>query len=183
MKRGSPLSRVAAGLLLVAVVALLYAIVGLPLQSAYREANAAIGNARLALARLEDGARRQARIVASLDEFDGQALMIAGDTDGNATAALQSLFQEILETHRAELVSIEALPAVDVAAFRAIRLRVQFTAGHAGLTGVVRALEDGRPVVFLDNLTVSARSSRVVGVERPLDVRVELTAFRSGGAT
>lgn len=157
-----------------------YLVVGEPLRQAYGEANAAVADARRLLTAAERNSERRAALERSVAADTGGPLLLSGESDGSATAALQTLLQSVLEDTAAELISVEALPSAPDGAYSAIRLRAQFSIGHDALPRALHALESGRPVVFLDNLTISARSARAVGVERPLDVRVDLTAYRPG---
>jgi len=181
---GSVASRLTALLLLVAVLVVAYALIGWPLQSAYQEALADIGDRRHALARLNAAQARDDVLAARLESGGDttRSAIVLAETDSSAAALLQSHLQTLLETADAELTSIEALPSDDGGDYRAVRVRAQFTTGHDGLRQVLFALESGRPTVFLDNLTVSARSVRAFGVDRPLDIQVDLTAYRGAGS-
>ena len=108
---------------------------------------------------------------------------ITAETDSSAAALLQSHLQTLLENNAAQLTSIEALQNKTRVSHRTVSLRAQFTTGHEGLRQILFALEAGRPVVFLDNMTISARSVRAFGVERPLDIQVDLTAFRDSDSS
>lgn len=181
MTRGSPASRFTALLLLAATIIVAYALIGWPLQSAYQEALANIGDRRLALARLDAAKTRDRALAATLRTREKSAgnPVIAAETDSSAAALLQSHLQALLEDNAAQLTSVEALQGETTDPYRAVSLRAQFTTGHEGLRQILFALEAGRPVVFLDNMTISARSVRAAGVERPLDVQVDLTAYRN----
>ena len=180
MTRGSSVSRLTALLLLAATILAAYALIGWPLQSAYQEALANIVDRRLVLARLDAAKMRDSALAATLrsrEDSTGNPV-IAAETDSSAAAFLQSHLQTLLEANAAQLTSVEALQSDTRDSYRGVSLRAQFTTGHEGLRQILFALEAGRPVVFLDNMTVSARSVRAIGVERPLDVQVDLTAFR-----
>jgi len=180
MNRGSLLSRLAALLLLLVVLAAGYVVIGVPIRHAYDQANREIAANRLQLAIAEREAQRRVATAAALQRGpDAGPLVLTAASDSSAAASLQTALQSILETHAAQLVSIETLPGAGAGGFRSVRLRVQFSTDHLGLPNVLHALEAGRPVVFLENLTIHARSSRATGVDRPLDVQVDLTAFRA----
>lgn len=181
MNRGTPTSRAAAFLLLIAALVVAYGLIGWPLQSAYQNSLVNIAEQRLALARLEAAQARSDALLARQRSGDGNDLnpLVLAETDGSAAAILQSHLQSLLETNGAELTSVEALQAEAHGQFRAINVRAQFTTGHEALREILFALESGRPVVFLDNVTISARSVRAFGIDRPLDIQVDLTAFRA----
>jgi general secretion pathway protein M len=180
MTRGSPAARFAALLLFAATILAAYWLVGWRLQAAYQEALTNIGDRRLVLARMDAAKTHDNALAATLrtrEEAAGDSV-IAAETDSGAAALLQSHLQKLLENSAAQLTSVEALQNETRGSYRTVSLRAQFTTGHEGLRQILFALEAGRPVVFLDNTTISARSVRAFGVERPLDVQVDLTAFR-----
>jgi len=179
--RGSPGSRAAALVLLIVTLVVAYGLIGWPLQSAYQEALANIGDRRLALTRLDAAQARNEALARQLqrDTEGGTSPLVAAETDGSAAAALQAHLQTLLETHGAQLTSVEALQSAPQGPYRAINVRAQFTTGHDGLRQILFALESDQPTVFLDNLSISARSVRALGVDRPLDIQVDLTAFRA----
>ena len=185
MKRGSPVSRFAALLLLITVILAGYWLIGSHLQAAYQEALTNIGDRRLVLAQLVAAKTYDNALAATLrtrEKAFGDSAITA-ETDSSAAALLQSHLQILLESSDSQLTSVEALQNETQASYRTVSLRAQFTTGHEGLRQILFALEAGRPVVFLDNITVSARSVRAFGVERPLDVQVDLIAFRDSDSS
>ena len=185
MTRGAPASRFAALLLLIVTILAVYWLVGWPLQAAYQEALTNIGDRRLVLARMDAAESRDNALAVTLrtrEKYAGDSTITA-ETDSSAAALLQSHLQSVLESSSAQLISVEALQNETRDSYRTVSLRAQFTTGHEGLRQILFALEAGRPVVFLDNITVSARSVRAFGVERPLDVQVDLTAFRDSDSS
>jgi len=181
MTRGTPASRLLAVLLVAVTLAIAYTVIGWPLRAAYEETLVRIGDQRRALDLLRGTTARETALAAALNNNANgpESLLVAAATDSSAAALLQTHLQALIEENSAQLVSLEALEGEAQGPFRAIRVRAQFATGHDGLRRILHALEDGRPVVFLDNLTVNARSARAFGVERPLDIRVDLTSFRA----
>jgi general secretion pathway protein M len=181
MTRGSPGSRAAALALLVVTLVAAYGLIGWPIQSAYQEALASIDDHRRGLSRLEAAQVRNDALARQLqsDTNGRTSPLVAAETDGSAAAVLQAHLQTLLEAHDAQLTSVEALQSEPLGTYRAINVRAQFTTGHDGLRQILFALESGQPVVFLDNVTINTRSVRALGVDRPLDIQVDLTAFRA----
>ncbi len=180
MRRGTVGSRLAAVALVVVLLAAAYVVIGVPLHSAYNDANSRIAASRLQITAAQRQSEDRAAAANALRESGGEGtLLLAERSDASAAATLQTRLQAILESNAAQLVSVEALPATDVDGYRAVRIRVQFSTGHLGLPRILHALESTRPVAILDNLTINARSARVTGIERPLDVRIDVTAFRA----
>lgn len=180
MKRGSQASRFVALLLLITVLLAGYWLIGSHLLAAYQEALANISDRRLVLTQLIAAKKYDNALAATLrtrEKAFGDSAITA-KTDSGAAAFLQTHLQTLLENSDSQLTSVEALQNETRASYRTVSLRAQFTTGHEGLRQIFFALEAGRPVVFLDNITISARSVRAFGVERPLDVQVDLIAFR-----
>ncbi|MGQ0676965.1 MAG: type II secretion system protein GspM [Rhodospirillales bacterium] len=147
------------------------------------ETHAAIAVRRGDLARTAAAANPQAMV----------ELLLAGNTDAAATAALHDRVRELVAATRATLISIQALPSAEAGAQsgqsaspptapRRIGLRVQFAADLPGFQRVIHALEGGRPAVVVTNLYLRARTSRAAGDANPLDVQMDLVGFRRSGA-
>ena len=178
----SAASRIAALSLLVALCSLVGVGVGLPLFSEYRLVLAKIEHYRATLDGYERVARRETalrRWIESLKQNQSlEGLLLAAGSDSSATAAMQNRLQSIISDAGAWLTSVQALPAVPGDGHRRIGLRVQFVADINALRNILYGLEYGRPAIVLDNLFVHARSSRAIGVVDPLDVRIDMFAFK-----
>ena len=48
---------------------------------------------------------------------------------------------------------------------------------------IAYALESGRPAVIVTNLYLRARSARAAGIVNPLDIQMDLIAYRKEGAS
>jgi len=109
-------------------------------------------------------------------------LLLAGTSDATATAGLHERTRELIAAARANLISIQPLPPGDEAGQRRIALRVQFAADLPGFQRIVYALESGRPAVIVTNLYLRARSARADAGANPLDVQMDLIAYRGEAA-
>lgn len=184
--RNSLPSRLAAlGLLLLALVALGFGF-GAPLVAHYQ---ASVARIEASLHRLEVNrriARRDAALRQAIERLkenralDG--LLLPAGSDGGAVAILQDKVQSIITQAGARLTSTQALPVEPGEGHRRIGLRLQFAADIEALRRILHGLESGRPALVLDNLFVRGRTSRAVGVVNPLDVRIDVFAFKQEAA-
>ena len=58
-------------------------------------------------------------------------------------------------------------------------MRVAFATDIEALRDILYALEYGQPVMILEGVYVHARTSRAIGVGYPLDVRIDVFAFKA----
>ena len=186
LTRNSAASRTAALGVLAAFLLVVGVGAGLPLVAEYRLTVAHVEHSRSMLGAYERIARREAVLrrgrdsLARARSLDG--LLLPPGSDGAAIAALQNRLQSIVRDAGASLSSVQALPAVTEDRHRRIGLRVQFAANVDSLRTIFHALEYGRPAMVLDDLSIRARSSRAVGVDNPLEVRVDVFALMPEGA-
>ncbi len=180
--RNSLPSRLAAlGLLLLALIAAGFGL-GVPLVHQYRASVAQIEESLQFLQVNRRIARREVALrqaIGRLKEsraLDG--LLLPAGSDGGAVAILQDQVQSIISAAGARLTSTQALPVEPGQGHRRIGLRLQFAADIEALRRILHDLESGRPAVVLDNLFVRGRTSRAVGAVNPLDVRVDVFAFK-----
>ena len=109
-------------------------------------------------------------------------LLLAGSSDATAMASLHERTRELIAAAKANLISIQQLPPGEENGQRRIALRVQFAADLPGFQRIVYALEAGRPAVIVTNLYLRARSARAAAVVNPLDVQMDLIAYRKDAA-
>jgi hypothetical protein len=110
-------------------------------------------------------------------------LLLAGNSDAVAMAGLHERARELIAAARASLISIQQLPPGDEGGHRRIALRVQFAADLPGFQRIAYALESGRPAVIVTNLYLRARSARTSGIANPLDIQMDLVAYRKDAAS
>ncbi len=196
--RGGASSRLLAVALLAAAVLAVVLGVVLPLRALHYSLEQEVAHFRRMLAAHQSVAGRRGELTRAAVAADPQAmaeLLLAGNSDAAATAALHDRVRELIAASRANLISIQALPSSEVAPQpqagqpasppagpRRIGLRVQFAADLPGFQRVVHALESGRPAVLVSNMYLRARTARAAGQVNPLDVQIDLVAFRRDGA-
>lgn len=185
-KSHGALSRIAALSLLIAIIATVGLGLGIPLADEYRLVLAEAGRHRAALDGYRRVAGRDAELRRRIDALENdrsltEALLPAG-SDSGATAAIQDRVQSIIGAAGAWLTSVQPLPTSRDDGHRRIGLRVAFTSDIGALRDILYALEHGRPVMVLDGVYIHARTSRAVGVTNPLDVRIDVFAFKPDSA-
>jgi hypothetical protein len=153
-----------------------------PLVSGYRAAVAKVAQYRDAIAGYERMAAREAGLRRSIEavrrEGRIEGMLLPAGSDSGAQAAIQARIQSAAGAADADLISVEALPALAVEGFQRIGMRVQFQADVAALRAVLHALEQGQPAMVLDNVIVHAQTARAVGATHPLAVRLDAFAFK-----
>lgn len=194
--RGGASSRLLAVALLAGAVLAVALGVVLPLRALQHGLEGEVAHFRRMLATHEAVAGRRGELTRAAAAADPRAmaeLLLAGNSDAAATAALHDRVRELIAASRANLISIQALPSSEIGAQggqpasplagpRRIGLRVQFAADLPGFQRVVHALESGRPAVLVANMYLRARTARAAGQVNPLDVQMDLVAFRRDGA-
>mgnify|MGYP001592621217 FL=1 len=189
----------AVGLLAALVLGAVLGVI-LPLDALRHSLGEEVAHYRRMLATHQEVAGRGGDLARAAAAADPQAmaeLLLAGDTDAAATAGLHERVRELIAAARASLISIQPLPSSEAgpqqaaqpgqppaapAGPRRIALRVLFAADLPGFQRVVHALESGRPSVLVAALYLRARTSRAAGEPNPLDVQMDIVAFRRGGA-
>ncbi len=143
------------------------------------------------LARFRNLATHRPDLEAELQQVgeaaDRSRYYIRASTPAVGAAALQKQAKRIIDTHRGKLVSTQALPVQDDGKAVRIAIRVRMSIGPEALADVLHALEAGRPLLFIENLSIRARSARRGRQRRPstavasnLDVRYDLAGYMRG---
>lgn len=179
-------SRIAALGLLIAVLAIFGLGVGAPLTREYRLILADVDRYRVALDAYRRVARREANLHRTIESLKRnpslEDVLLPPGSDSGATAAIQDRVQSIIGSAGAWLTSVQPLPATPVDGHRRVGLRAAFATDIRALRDILYALEHGRPVMILDNVYVHARTSRAVGATYPLEVRIDVFAFKPEAA-
>jgi general secretion pathway protein M len=171
----------ALGVLLVVVLLLLFLVL-LPMGALRARLGEDIQGYRDVLAVQGEIARRRVELGEAAKSLGDpramQDVLLAGNSDATAMAGLHERTRELVAAAKANLISIQQLPPGEEGGQRRIALRVQFASDLPGFQRIVYALESGRPAVIVTNLYLRARSARATGVANPLDVQMDLIAYR-----
>ncbi len=154
-------SRVAAVSLLIAILAGLLISVYLPWHAAYSAQSDQISRMQVRLAASRRLAGQQDAMRQQLERVRRQSPSInyylSGETTAIASAMMQQHVEKILKRHGGELVSSQILTGNDATAESAVTLKLHVKAAHESAWQLLYALETGRPMLFIDNLSISAR--------------------------
>lgn len=176
-------SRIAAISLLIVICAAFGFGLGFPLAQEYRLAFAEVAQYRVALDGYQRIAQRETSLRQAIEELKRdrslkQVLLPLG-SDSGATAAIQDRVQSIIGNAGAWLTSVQPLAATLDDGHKRIGMRVAFATDIEALRDILYALEYGQPVMILEGVYVHARTSRAIGVGYPLDVRIDVFAFKA----
>jgi len=156
-----------------------------PLASAYVDARQTIARDRAAIAHAELSGLDAAALQAELANLKAQTGPPPGAfqsaNESLAAAELQRRLKTVIEAVHGEVRSMQTLPQQLDGGFRRITVRGQAMLKIAGLQQAVYDLETSSPLLFLDNVEVTARpdqSGRPGAAEDPgLDVRFDLYGY------
>lgn len=179
------MQRVAALAILAALVmAVVAGLIG-PLVSAYVDAQRTIARDRAAVAHAELSGPDTEALRAELANLKAQTGPPPGSlqsaNESLAAAELQRRLKTVIEAAHGEVRSMQTLPSRLDNGFRRIVVRGQATLKIAGLQQAVYDLETSSPLLFLDNVEVTAhpdQSGHPGAAEDPgLDIRFDLYGY------
>jgi general secretion pathway protein M len=105
---------------------------------------------------------------------------VTGDTPALASAGIQQYVKQIVDQSGGELISTQVVGGEDDEA-NSTKLSVHLRTDMSSLPQILYRLESGKPLLFLDELTISARLVRSAGAGAPprvsLDLNFEVTGF------
>lgn len=132
-----------------------------------------------------------------IDELGAEGdLFLSGNKVSIASANLREFINEAVKRSGGQLVSSQDYEAEPVPSATAIGLRLQFSGEVENLIDLLYELESARPVIFIDELSVTSSSSRIRSsrvnlrdrrkrVSRnlsSLDVRMDVVGYLAGEA-
>jgi len=111
---------------------------------------------------------------------------VAGETPALASAKMQQYLKQIVERNGGELISTQITTTDEEADAASSILKVHLRADIDATAQIVYLLESGRPLLFIDDLSISARRVRGAAAGAPpviaLDLSFELTGYLQEGA-
>lgn len=172
----------ALGITLTAVT-LLWSALGQPLLDAHASASQALARRQLLASRMAGLAGSLPQLRAAVTSLRTQpapvVALVEGGTDAIAAAALQGSMESMATHAGARLTSAEALPAEPAGAYRRLALRVTVDATWPVLVGLLQAVEQATPRMFIDDLQLHATPTARTTRQLPLDISFTLLAFRA----
>lgn len=179
----------AIALLLLAVLVAGLAILGPPF-ALYRAQATAIEDGRSELARYQ-------RLVASKAELEqrlaglsrrsaASKYYVQGATPALASANIQKYLNNIVTRNGAEVISTQIVTAQGDATDNQVSLRVHMRADIDSAMVILHSIESGRPMLFVDELSINGRPVRGRTPEDPpgvqLDMQFELKGYTGGSS-
>ena len=107
---------------------------------------------------------------------------VKGDSPALASANMQKYLKNIVTRNRAEVISTQIVASDDGEESYRISLKVHLRADIRAAMAILHALESGRPMLFVDELAISARPVRGRTPNDPPTVQLDLQ-FEIGGYT
>lgn len=184
------LQRLAAlAILAILLAAAVTGVIG-PVVSSYMDAERTIARDRAAIAHAIRPAADPETFKAELARIRSPGTPVAGmlqsANESLAAAELQNRLKSAIEAAHGELRSLQPLPAQTEGPFRRVTVRGQATVNVAGLRQVLYRLEAASPLLFVDNVEVTARpghSDRPGAAEDPpLDLRFDVYGYMRAGS-
>lgn len=169
----------------------------IPLGSFYLNKTEAVSDLKQQLSRFEYLIANEDKINAELKRIDNLGaegdLFLSGNKKSIASANLREFINEAVTRSGGQLVSSQDYDAEPIASATAIGLRLQVTGEVKNLVDFLYELESARPIIFIDDLSVSSSSSRlrVSNVRRSrtkpqnrssLDIRMDVVGYLAGEA-
>jgi general secretion pathway protein M len=165
IKRLSPFSRAAALGILIALIAILYLGIAMPIVSAYQSIGTDTVQLQDQLRRYQlaggDRSQRQAELAALAQRSSAADGFLQGANDTLVAVQIQNRLKSLADGAHAELRSTQVLPAQDEGALRRISVRGQFATNITGALQIFHGLESQNPLLFIDNLNIRARQGNV----------------------
>ena len=183
-------NRMLAVALLISVVLGAYGLVVAPLAGQYRSYENRIADLEARLTHLRRIASAQViteQKLAALERTQPATDYYLKSTKrALASAELQRYIKKTVDGSGGQLVSSQVMPARTAEGFASVTVKVHMRGDISALRQVLYRLESGKPVLFIDELSVSARQrrnvrSRATRAEQPLNVEFRITAYGNRG--
>jgi general secretion pathway protein M len=111
----------------------------------------------------------------SIDE----SLMLPGNTDALAAAALQERLQAMAATAGASLTAVETLPATVAVPWHKVGLRISLSAPWPVMINLLRSIQQAPTRVFVDDLHFRSTPSANPSGALPVQISLVVYGFRS----
>jgi general secretion pathway protein M len=170
--------------LCVLVIAATYLVIVSPLIALY-DANAEQLQGRQELAqRLQRSAKALPTLRneadAAQDQTSDADLLLDGDSDSVAAAALQSNVKDLVESAGAQLISSEVLPSDKRETLQRVGIHVSFTGNLTLLTTVLQGFQLAHPVILVDNVDIQGAdgADQSGGPQKQLAIGLDVYGFK-----
>jgi len=189
---------VAVSLLVLLLLFLLFYLL-LPLGRIYAEKSSEVSSLADQLSRFEYLVANEDKINAELKRIDELGsdgdLFLSGNKQSIASANLREFINEAVKRSGGQLVSSQDYEAEAVPSATPIGLRLQVSGEVQNLVDLLYELESARPVIFIDELSVTSSSTRIRSSRanlrnqrarttnlNSLDIRMDVVGYLAGEA-
>lgn len=189
-------SRFAAAALLLLLILFVLFYLFVPLGNFYLEKNDSLQTLQQQLSRFEYLVANEEKINAELKRIDELGsdgdLFLTGNKKSIASANLRGFINEAVKRSGGQLVSSQDYDAETIDSATAIGLRLQVNGEVKNLVDLLHELESARPIIFIDNLSVTSSSSRLRQsksrrvrtaskvTRSSLDIRMDVVGYLAG---
>jgi general secretion pathway protein M len=189
LRPGTRESRWAAGLLSVAVLALVIGVVTWTLTSQLSAVNDSIDDMQFQLEKYQALSANRERLESLLAQMErGSAVdnyYLSGATPALAAADMEQHLKRVVAAQDRQIISTQVMAEKQQDGPQGVLVQVHLRSGLPGLVRIMHSLESGQPSLYIDNLTVSARTvnsrqARQNPQQKELDVRFDLTGYLAG---
>lgn len=153
--------RGAALAILVALIAILYLGIAMPIVDAYQSIDSNTVQLQEQLRRYQraagDRTQRQTELAALEQRSSAADGFLQGANDTLVAVQIQNRLKALADAAHAELRSTQVLPAQDEGTLRRISVRGQFATTVAGALQIFHGLESQSPLLFVDNVDIRSR--------------------------
>ena len=183
-------SRALAVALLVTVVFGVYGFVVAPLAGLYQAVEDDIAELGARLAHLRriasTGVTTETKLAALKQAQPTSDYYLKSTKRALASAELQRYVKETVDDSGGQLVSSQVMSSKPEEGFASVAVKVHMRSSIEGLQEVLYRLEAGRPVMFIDDLSVTVTHRRRLRRDSPqeqvpLTVKFRITAYGAGG--
>lgn len=153
-------SRSLAAGLLFAAIAVIIAIIAIPVWMLNRHYDAALGDSTLKLERYNRIAASRAQVTAqieSLRRIEPQRYFLRQGAAALSAAEAQEAIRSLVEASGARLITMQAPSSRDEGRYRQVTVNVQLTANAIALRKLLHAIETRTPYLFVDSLMVRSQ--------------------------
>jgi general secretion pathway protein M len=175
----TPVHRLTALALLLIALSGVYGLIARPLLNKYHFYQNNIEN-------LQERLQRLRGMLATRRELEAQIQRVQQDSSVDVyylkqqspmlgATDLQQQVKSIVEANGGRLISTQILPVTQEKGFSRVGINVQMTGDTKVLQRIIYALESNRPLLFINNLQVIARTIRYSGRDNQLGTNLQLT--------
>ena len=128
-----------------------------------------------------EGELRKENAALAVSDKDARLLLLEGKTTGIAGANLQKILSGLVVGHGGEATSFQILPPQEDGNLMRIPLSLSIRVGIDGLRDIVHGLETSTPLIFIDDIAISAGQEDFRAPDPhylgPLDVTLQVSGF------